>query len=73
MISSNHTTKDVLILALVNRLGGSVVLTDEEIHAASRASRTRGVRIEPQGAFSALALDTVSTETISGHLVASSA
>ena len=46
MIPSNHTTKDVLILALVNRLGGSVVLTDEEIQAASRASRARGVRIE---------------------------
>ncbi len=73
MIPSNHTTKDVLILALVNRLGGSVVLTDGEIQAASRASLARGVRIEPQGARNGLALDTVSTETISGHLVASSA
>lgn len=73
MISSNYTTKDALILALVNRLGGSVVLTDEEIRAASRASRARGVRIYPRGARNGLALDTVSTETISGHLVASSA
>ena len=73
MIPSNHTTKDVLILALVNRLGGSVVLTDEEIQAASRASFTRGVRIEPQEPRNGLALDMVSTETISGHLVASSA
>lgn len=73
MIPSNYTTKDVLILALVNRLGGSVVLTDEEIQAASRASLARGVRIESRGAFNGLALDTVSTETISGHLVASSA
>ena len=72
MIPSNHTTKDVLILALVNRLGGSVVLTDEETQAASRASLARGVRIEPRG-LGGLALDTVSTETISGHLVASSA
>ena len=72
MISSNHTTKDVLILALVNRLGGSVVLTDKEIRNADRASRARGVRIEPQG-LGGLALDTVSTETVPGELVASSA